>query len=534
MLFFSVFITLAVAYYYGFRGFPRSSDDANSLLAGYDMSNGNWRLRGWWMPPDNYLTIDMLLYPIFVSCLGFNPYMMFYLPAVLWAGVAVLSLFLAQGGLAARNKALAVAAVVTLILLPIMMDNGAMGAVISRAEMHVGTILYVLLCFLFVKKVMSGKSKRSRLMLIAYTFIMLVAVIGDPLAIFIGAIPVIAVAAFSALYGRNSGLHLVVLAATMVAVVFGKILLLLNSLTGGFEIGHLEMRFVPFNELGKNVVWTLQYFFSLFGCDFFGKDLLASPINNGPVLPLIRLPFLALLMVALVQVGKKFHASVRAADRQWPASESDHFDALLTAAFIIDILAGMFSTRIVDASTIRYFLPALVFGAILIARRQIVTRWLGPYLYFALSASLAFSLMTYAQIPRRAVLVGKEIEAVSSWLSNNDLINGYGPYWSSSIVTVATKDRVKIRALISDGAGKLKPFEWMADKRWYQCGATGGTRAVFVLADDKEGNFYREADVLRTLGEPRDKHEVGQYIINVYDSSNERLRSLCLPSTTAR
>ena len=31
-----------------------------------------------------------------------------------------------------------------------------------------------------------------------------------------------------------------------------------------------------------------------------------------------------------------------------------------------------------------------------------------------------------------------------------------------------------------------------------------------------------------------DKHEVGQYIINVYDSSNERLRSLCLPSTTAR
>ena len=101
-------------------------------------------------------------------------------------------------------------------------------------------------------------------------------------------------------------------------------------------------------------------------------------------------------------------------------------------------------------------------------------------------------------------------------------------------MTVATKDRVKIRALISDGAGKLKPFEWMADKRWYQCGATGGTRAVFVLADDKEGNFYREADVLRTLGEPRDKHEVGQYIINVYDSSNERLRSLCLPSTTAR
>jgi hypothetical protein len=525
------FIILAVAYYYNFRRFPRSSDDANSLLAGYDMSNGNWRLIWWWMPADNFLTIDMLAYPIFVRCLGFNPYIMFYLPAMLWAGVAVLSVLLAQDGLAAKNKALAVAAVVTPILLPITSNNGAM-LLISHAQIHIGTILYVLLCFLFVKKVMSRQS-RWRLLLVAYTFIMLLAVIGDPLAIFVGALPVIAVAAFSALYARNSGPNHVVLAATIVAVVFGKILLVLNSLTGGFEISHLQMRFVPFSELGKNVVWTLQYFFSLFGCDFFGKDLLASPIN-GPVLSLIRLPFLALLILALLQVWKKFHASVKAADRRWPAFESDYLDALLTAAFIIDVLSGLFSTQIVNATTIRYFFPALVFGAILIARRQPLTRWLGPYLYFALSASLAFSLVAYAQSPRRAVLVAKEIEAVSRWLSNNGLINGYGPYWSSSIVTASTKDRVKIRALISDGAGKLKPFEWMADKRWYQYGPTSDTRAVFVLAHDEEGDFYREADVLRALGKPRDKHEVGPYVINVYDPSDERIQSLSIPSTPTR
>jgi hypothetical protein len=521
------FIVLSVAYYYNFRRFPRSSDDANSLLAGYDMSNGNWRLNRWWMPEDNFLTIDMLSYPGLIKCLGFNPYIMFYLPAMLWAGVAVLSVLLAQGGLA-RSKTLAVATVATLILLPVTWNNGAF--LISHAQIHVGTILFVLLCFLLVKKVMSGQSTHWRLRVIVYTSIMVLAVFGDPLAIFIGAIPVIAVAAFSALYGRDSGPLRMVLVATIVAVGLGKILLVLNSLTGGFEPSHLEMRFVSFNDLDKNVAWALQYFLTLFGCDFFGKDLFASPLT-GAVLPLIRLPFLALLIVALYRVGKECLATVKAIDRQWPALENDYLDALLAAALTIDVLAAVFSTQIVNATTIRYLFPALVFGAILIARRQIVTRWLGPYLYLALSASLASSLVFCWQRPRRAVLVPKEIEAVSSWLSHNDLRYGFGPYWSSSIVTAATKDRVKIRALISDGAGRLKPFAWMADKTWYQSGATSGTKAIFVLVREEESS-YSEADVIRALGEPRDRYQVGPYIIDLYDPGSERLRSLCPPAPT--
>jgi hypothetical protein len=73
----AVFIILAVAYYYSFRRFARSSDDANILLAGQEMSNGNWRLKGWWLPEDNFLTTHVLLYAILVKCIGFTPYIMF-------------------------------------------------------------------------------------------------------------------------------------------------------------------------------------------------------------------------------------------------------------------------------------------------------------------------------------------------------------------------------------------------------------------------------------------------------------------------
>lgn len=519
----TVFIILAVAYYYSFRRFARSSDDANILLAGQEMSNGNWRLKGWWLPEDNFLTTHVLLYAILVKCIGFTPYTMFYLPAILWAGVASLSVVLAQGGRTGKERAVAVAAVTTPILLPIIRNNGAMDQ-IAHDWAHAGTILYVLFCFLFAKMAMSGQRARSTPILLAYTLIMVLAVFGDSFAIFIGAMPVIAVAAFSSLYGSKPGPNRLVLVLTILAAVLGRILVEVNSLMGGFQLLHLQMRFVPFDDLGKNVASVVQYFFQLFGCDFFGKDVFAISIN-GPALSLIRLPFLVLLIAALVHIGKRFFASIKATDRLWPVVEGDYLDALLAVAVTINVLAGVFSNRITDASAIRYFFPALVFGAILIARTQTVTRWLGAYFYLALLASMAFSLMAYARNPRKPVLVAKEIEAVSSWLSNNDLSNGFGPYWSSSIVTAATENRVQIRALIVDGEGKLKPFEWEANKKWYHSAATGSTRRIFVLAHEAESNFYREADVLRTMGEPLDKHEVGPYIVNVYDASDQRLRS---------
>jgi hypothetical protein len=224
-----------------------------------------------------------------VKCLGFKPQIMFYLPAMLWAGVALLSVVLAQGGMAQRNKKFAVAAVATPVFLPVIRDHAGMSQ-ISESPMHIGTIAYVLLCFLLVKKVMTAQSAHSRPILFVYSLIMLLAVFADPLTIFIGAIPVMSVAAYSAFYCRNRGPHRVVLALTVLAVVLGRILVGLNSRTGGFEpCTQIGMSFVAFNDLGKNLTVALHHFFVLFGCDFFGKDILASPMS-GAALSLVRLP----------------------------------------------------------------------------------------------------------------------------------------------------------------------------------------------------------------------------------------------------
>ena len=525
LLLLSAFIILTVAYYHMFRTVPRQSDLANTLLAGYDMSKGNWRLKDWWLGADNFATTDIVFYAILVKCLGFTPQIMFYLPAMLWAGVALLAVVLAQGGLAQRNKKVAVAAVATPILLPIIRDHAGMSQ-ISESPMHIGTIIYVLLCFLLVKKVMTGQTAHSRSMLFAYSLIMLLAVFADPLAIFIGAIPVMIVAGYSAFYCRNPGPHRVILALTVLAVVLGRTLIGLNSRTGGFEpCTQIGISFVAFDDLGKNIAVTLHYFFILFGCDFFGKNILTSPIG-GAALSLIRLPFFILLIVALFHVGRKFYATLKGArSRRWPIVESDYLDALLAVGFAINVLSAVFSTQMVESiMTIRYFFPALVFGAILIARLEIGARWLGGFYYLALLASLAFTGVAYA---RGTVATDSGREALSAWLSSNHLNDGFGPYWSSSIVTALTANRVKVRALISDGQGKLKPFEFMANRKWYRDGVPGDARGVFVLVYDvADAAFYSEADVIRSFGEPREKHQIGSYIINVYDPGNDRLRAL--------
>jgi hypothetical protein len=496
------------------------------------MSEGNWRLTGWWLPEDNFLTINVLLYAILVKCLGFTPRIMFYLSAILWSGVAVVSLVLAQAKWLGRDKIVAMAAVTTPILLPIIRNNGAMDK-IAHDWAHSGTILYVLVSLLLAKKAIAGRCAHVRLILLAYTLVMVLAVFGDSFAIFIGAIPVMAVSLFCTFQARGNRVHGQVLILTLLAVILGKVLVAANSRLGGFELLPLHMQFVPFSDFGNNIAWTLHYFFQLFGCDFFGKDLLAFSID-GPALSLIRLPFLALLIASLLLIGRRLFAGSNTEDRRWPAHEDDYLDALLATALTINVLSAVFSTQIVDAASIRFFFPTLVFGGILVARTQIRSRWLGVYYCVALSASLLFSFTAYAQNPRQAAVTSKEIKAVTNWLSKNNLTDGFGPYWSSSIITAATQNRIRIRALIADTERGLKPFEWEANKKWYSIPTTSASGTVFVLVNNGEAYFYSEAHVLRTLGEPLDKHELGPYIINVYDSSNQRLQSLFLLSTTAR
>jgi hypothetical protein len=73
--------------------------------------------------------------------------------------------------------------------------------------------------------------------------------------------------------------------------------------------------------------------------------------------------------------------------------------------------------------------------------------------------------------------------------------------------------------------------EWEVNRNWYKVSNAQQQSRFFVLVHDGESDSYsyREADVRRALGEPIDKHEIGSYIINVYNADMREFRSLSIP-----
>jgi len=525
----SAFLVLAVMFYYNFLYFSRTSDDATIFLAGQEMNQGNWRLQGWWLPDDNYVPIDIFFYAAFTRILGPNPQILFYLPAALWAAVSVLSLYLAQDGLPKSQKKFAIIAVATPILFPLIRSSekpgavdplAALSAAIAHSPQHIGTILYVLFCFALSKKILPGNSKHLWLMTIGYGLIMSFAVLADPLAIYIGALPVIFVAAFGMIKPREMGSKLGLVVVTLLAIILATLLLQANTARGGFHSVPVQMNFVPFARLGGTLFWTIQFFFQLFGCDFFGNKLLAFPT----AIYLLRLPFLALLIAAIGFVTKNVLARLKS-ELEWPEGESEYLNVLLAVGLTTNVLAAVFSTMMMDYPVIRYLTPSLIFGSILIARTQLWTRWLLFYYCVALFGSLSFSLSACAQHPPSSVITSAPLAALSKWLSKNALTDGFGPYWSSAITTVASRNQFKVRAIKPDGQDGFKPFLWQANKYWYQSRTVRRAAVIFVLAREDEDDV-READVLRAFGEPKERDAVGPYTVNLYDSDNTRLRPL--------
>jgi hypothetical protein len=87
----------------------------------------------------------------------------------------------------------------------------------------------------------------------------------------------------------------------------------------------------------------------------------------------------------------------------------------------------------------------------------------------------------------------------------------------SSIVTVATQGRVRVRPLDQDQPGALKPFPWMSNQDWYKDGLTLQGRHFVIVHDAPTRDYFTEADVIGMIGLPQDQQRIGDYVINIYE-----------------
>jgi hypothetical protein len=525
------FCVLTILYYYIFRTSPRFSDDASLLLAGSEMIGGNWRLHGWWLPIDNFWTNDIPLYALLAKLQGLKPVIMLQLPVLLWSLLCIVCLTLARTGLCKENRNWATIALATPIFLPVITDNGGMFQ-IAHAPIHVETTVGVLICFLLLK-LFIDQNAYKRFLITGYGVVLTILLVADPLTIFIGVLPILCVAIFGAMLDRNAVRFWLMAAVTLLSGLLAKAILEINRQTGGFVPVPLPLKFASFETFCANCNIALHYFFVLFGCDFFGKNFRASP-TTGPLLPLVRLPFLAFLGWTLTKVSQSLICAWKRRTNAIATTSNQYLDAMLAAAIVFNVASAVFTSQMnAGENTIRYFYPSLAFGAVLIARHLPPLKWVRSYFLGAALVSAILLGIVYARANQKAELVPPQIRHLATFLTRKNLTTGFGPYWACSILTVATREQVKARPICLDAAGALVPFLWQVNQEWYERQKFGQAEKIFVLAAE-DGHFFAEKDVLRCFGEPLEKEQLAPYTVNVYAADGPRLRSIYLPISSGR
>ncbi|GAA4496816.1 hypothetical protein [Gluconacetobacter tumulicola] len=504
-------LALTWIYYWAFAEYPGNSDTAGGYLAAADMAAGNWRLKGWWWGSDTFWTSDLAFEAALIALFGNHPIIMMLSSAFDWAGVVVLAAVATGAGVSRfRFALLPVAAIVAL---PILRNNPPMNLIVL-SPIHIGTIIYILAMFLLVP-IASTVGRKSKIATIALGLTTFLAVAGDPLALVIGVGAISLVMAIGALKRRNGG-KAVVLATVVAAALLAKYFVAWNQAHGGIRVASTPLTFVSVEDLPRNLYLTFNSFLVLTGTNFFGRGL------SGAILFLVRLPLILAMIWVLWTAFRRIVRYVRGADE---APEPTLIDQLLLAGAVIDIVSATFSSLLVNVDTARYFIPAIIFLAILMGRTLPPVRSVVAYGCLTVGATIALLGYGYAVARPAPTLLYPRQQALADLLIRQHLTDGYASYWSASIITVGTRGAARVRTVAActdpvgcgKSVGKIVPVFLIGNENWYS-GFGRRDRPFFVVVDKfPVAQALLVAPVTATFGAPTHRFELPSYVVEIFD-----------------
>lgn len=494
-------VLLSFVYFHLFGDYPRDSDQANWFRMAQDVAGGNWVLRGWSISADTFWTTETLFEAVPAAIFGPDPKIMIAVPAVMWALIVVASAWACVAN--PRWSPAGLLLIATILGAPILRGNDPM-QMIGRAPMHIGPTLYMLLMFYLAARVMDGRG--TLLAALACCLLTAVSVAGDPLVIVLGALPIAAVAAFE-LLDRIERRSVLTAGAALGGIVLGRAAVAVIKKAGGLSPYSTPANFVSFQDLGGHIWRGLYSALLLTGTNFFGRPVKAA-------IPfLARLPLLGTMIWATGLVGYHY---LRRVLGHHVAHRFSPFDRILAVSVLINIPAGILSDLLTGDWEARYFLPALVFGAILAARMVPSIRWLNWASGAALALTLIFAAVSYAKYPTHLQALDPQVVQLADRLAAEHLDHGYGSYWSSSVTTIASRGRIGVGAVDVDGSGHIVPRHWNSRDDWYD--GFGRTRPFFALADRRNiESSLPKAPIVATFGPPSRTFDIPGFQVLVYE-----------------
>ena len=481
-----------LVYLFATRLVLNNADNGSVIMEASSMVHNSHILRGWFMPSDNFITIDIPLYAIALLFGLKFAVLLKVVPAMLYTFAILLSIFIATRGLSYKKSVLATLAVLGFIGFP---SYEVLGQVL-QGPIHIGTIVFTLIAFALYYFYTENKFPAVSLP-IMLLFICL-SVIGDPLSVVVLVLPILSLEIIR--YYRSSTREVENIILVIGTIAASGIGFLVRSIliSKGVHILVNEFTFSDFNGVLQNITQAIYSLFILFHADVFSKD--PMKFKNIPVL----LNFMAIILLCygFVRYIKGYFFEI------------SRLDQLLVFAVIGNLLAFVLSTYAqAGGDAYRYLLPLFFFLGIL--SFKLLFFFLDSFLIQAVVITLfTVNALVFAHMSLTSPSAVQPESSVIPFLEAKGLNYGLGSYWASADITAISNGEVTVRqSLVSDG--QIHPFLWLSDSSWYDAKNLSKANFIIYQKGDDYDSYYNAA--VTSFGTPKSIYVRGNYIVLVWD-----------------
>lgn len=474
------------------------ADGDSMVLQAWAMMHGNLLLHGWWVSDVSFYSTELPEYMLVDLFRGMRPDVVTICAALTYTLLVVLAAIVAHGGRRGRVGLTSAGITVAIMLGPSILA----ATYILNDPDHAGTAVPLLVAIVLI-----DRGGRRRWVPVAAAVVLTLAMVGDPLVLVAGIVPLAAVAGFRALRLlvrrrvplREAWYELALVAAAVVAALAGFAIPRLIRAAGGYMVNGNPTKLQSLHTILANIGGTAKDFIGLYSVDFA-----VHLSTSGVILAFIHLIGAILVAAAVIMALWKFFRG------------GDLVAGLLATAMLADMAAYTLIYQ-VTGSTIREIAPVFSLGAALAGRE-----WGEPLLryrlYPLLVAGAAVSL--YALFPPMlsAKTVSPDGSDLAVWLEQHNLHQGLSGYWQANNVTVDSGGGVTMRAVREFHSG-LAPYHWELDTALFDPRVYYVNFLVATAPGSEAGSTVTEQEATARFGQPDQTYTYHRYTIMVWQKN---------------
>jgi hypothetical protein len=487
-----------------------NADDASIILEAQSMLHGNVIMHGWYMPTDNFLTIDMPLYAIGLQ-LGFSlTALLRIVPSLLYTLVILCTGYLVSTLLPQKQRLWSWLALLGILAFPPLY----MVQLLLVGPIHVGTLLFALIGLIAYKHFLSG-ARGKWFTLAILLVLMTLAMVGDPLVLVFLVLPLLLTECIQIVAKRRISLQEnAAFFGTLLAIGISHLLLWILDLAGVHILSNISFKWATLHGIVTNLQQAIKIVYYIFNASIFtsGSFSLSSlPILlNAIVITTfgIAMVFAVIyaIRLAIVKRGKNalFQAEITPDAKIIQISIWSSIGTV--AAVIFSTLGGALGRRYLypllflsEAGTFPFLFKFVNKHVIRIA-----------IVLLLIANAIPFSISLF-QAPAG---VPSEIQLLAT-LKEHHLTHGLGSYWVSAFVTVRSNEQVVIRQVIPHN-GSLQPYLFLVDGQWFNPANLQQANFIAYRKGDNISAYYNAS--VRTFGKPDHQYHVNGFTVLAWNT----------------